>query len=150
MVRELHNLGYGRLRLAPGMAPSGCYWRGLVAPIRNILPEHGAKVMAFRRDAAVYNTGQNEKFFGWEDAVGNSPAELATKFISRFPDMAAAGLGNDDSYVRWYKEMVEATEPEGLIYAYSDWGDSNPACLNVIGNSRERKVPYPPPVESDD
>jgi hypothetical protein len=43
MVAELHKLGYQRLRIAPGMSPSGAYWRCLITPVTNILTSHGAQ-----------------------------------------------------------------------------------------------------------
>ena len=48
-------------------------------------------------------------------------AELAAKFVDQFPDIAKEAMGRDSEYVRWYREMLVATEPDGLIYAYADW-----------------------------
>jgi hypothetical protein len=36
MVGELHVRGYQRLRIAPGMSASGCYWRCSVTPAAHI------------------------------------------------------------------------------------------------------------------
>jgi len=147
MLRELHCQGYARLRLVPSMAPSGVYWRGCITHVGNVLKSNGA--IAFdNMKLAMYTTGQGDHHFGWDDAVNDTPDELATKFIERFPDIIELGRGDDSDYVRWYAEMVEATEPEGLVYAYSDWDDSSTEFLNVIGASRDDTVPYPPPGES--
>jgi hypothetical protein len=124
MVRELHRLGYARLRLVPGMAPSGMYWRGSVTYASNTRESHGAMVRQ-QEHIARYTTGQEKRIFGWQDAEIDTPAESAAKFIERFPNIAALGRGEDPDYARWYSEMVEATEPAGLIYAYSDWDDSS-------------------------
>jgi hypothetical protein len=43
-VGELHKRGYQQLRIAPGMAPSGMYWRCGVAPASNIPAANGARL----------------------------------------------------------------------------------------------------------
>ena len=149
MVRELHRLGYGRLRLVPGMAPSGMNWRGHVTYVGNVRKSDGAMAHKHDENLARYTTGQGERIFKWEDTATDTAAELAVKFIERFPNIAALGRGDDPDYMKWYSEMVEATEPAGLIYAYSDWLDGSSEFLNVIGESREDTVPSPPPGEAD-
>lgn len=37
MVHELHKRGYPKLRICPGMAPSGCAWRCSISHVANIL-----------------------------------------------------------------------------------------------------------------
>jgi hypothetical protein len=149
MVQELHKLGYGRLRLAPGMAPSGMHWRGNVSPVSNISRQHGARTKDFRSHVARCTSGQGAQFFGWSDAEDDSPAELAAKFLARFPDLAALGCGSDPEYERWYAEMVRATAPEGLVYAYSDWDDTDSGFLPALGMREEVRIPLPPPGEAD-
>ncbi len=149
MVRELHRLGYGRLRLVPGMSPSGVYWRGEVTHAGNVLSSHGARARQYGENVASYTTGQDEKIFGWEDAATDTPADLAEKFMERFPEIAGLSFGGDEAYTTWFSEMIEATEPAGLVYAYSDWGDPGSDFLWVIGESRADKVPFPPPGEAD-
>ena len=151
MVGELHRLGYGRLRLCPGMSASGCHWQAFITAASNVPARHGA-MAAVRNvlDAAVvaaYQTGMRDRYFGWEDAAGDGPAELAAKFVARFPQVAESGRGDDPAYAAWYREMVAATEPGGLVYAHSDWGDYSPDHLNVNGASAAKTVPYPPPGE---
>ena len=43
LVRDLHEQGYQLLRISPGMAPSGCYWRCAVTPKSNILKRPPAR-----------------------------------------------------------------------------------------------------------
>ena len=56
MVHELHKLSYQRLRIAPGMSPSGMHWRCSVTHVGNIKRTHGAMMCDFD-DAAHYATG---------------------------------------------------------------------------------------------
>jgi DNA-binding transcriptional ArsR family regulator len=145
MVRELHRLGYERLRVAPGLSPSGLYWRCSVVPVSRVRRDHGA--MAVDGLAARYESGQGARFFDWEDAERDAPVALADKFLERFPDVAVQGKGGDPEYARWYARMLRATDPDGLIYAYADWelpGDHLPA----LGCTADVKIPLPPPGEA--
>jgi hypothetical protein len=42
MVAELHKRGYQRLRVMPLLAPSGCYWRCVIASVNQFYRNHGA------------------------------------------------------------------------------------------------------------
>jgi hypothetical protein len=50
-------------------------------------------------NAAHYTTGQDNKYFGWEDAQKDTARQLASKFIDRFPAIARLGQGADLPYV---------------------------------------------------
>jgi hypothetical protein len=71
------------------------------------------------RDADLVRctTGQGEKIFGGKDVRKDPPAELAVKLIERLPNVAALGFGEDPEYRKWYSEILQATEPAGLIHA---------------------------------
>jgi hypothetical protein len=147
MVAELHRMGYGRLRLVPGMSASGCDWRGGVTSTDNVLREHGA--MAALDDSSVvarYGTGQGDEYFGWIDARDDSPEDLARKFVARFPEIALCGRGGDPAYERWYSEMLDATAPDGTVIAYADWSFPSDR-LQALEASVE-SVPLPPPGEA--
>jgi len=47
LVTELHVRGYQRVRIAPGMAPSGVHWRCAITPSANISRQHGARLIAW-------------------------------------------------------------------------------------------------------
>ena len=68
MVGELHRMGYERLRIVPGMAPSGMYWRCGVTHVGNVSADDGAMAVDFGDELAKYSTGSWDHFFGWEDA----------------------------------------------------------------------------------
>src|SRR5262249_8674343 len=139
MLRELHRMGYERLRAVTGFHPAGCNWRLCITPaVGVLLPGPGVDFMARQNrgvavgDWVVYCSGNaawgsfrggeaERECFGWTDAAEDSPCQLAEKFIKRFPTVVAEGKGSDPDYARWYANMIEATEPEGLIYMYADW-----------------------------
>jgi len=53
MLRELHRLGYERLRAVTGMSPSGCYWRVAITPAANTRPApSGERLVDYDRDVA--------------------------------------------------------------------------------------------------
>ena len=143
MVRRPHTMGYEQLRIAPAVAPSGLYWRLSICAASNMLPEHGAEMRDF--DQGVhYSSSAGDEYFGWTDAIGDSASELAEKFVERFPEIAEEGLGKDSAYVRWYEEMLEATEPDGLMYAYSDWEHPRDS-LSIFHGDFDLEIPLPPP-----
>src|SRR3954468_22584387 len=93
MLAELHVRGFQRLRIAPGMSGSGCHWRCSITPATNISCRHGARMRSWDLLAAHYTTGQERKYFGWEDASHVTPSRLAELFVERFPAIAEAGRG---------------------------------------------------------
>lgn len=80
MVHELHKLGYQRLRIAPGMSPSGMHWRCSVTHAGNIKRMHGAMMCDFD-DAAHYTAEDDNQYFGWKDAKKDTARKLASKFL---------------------------------------------------------------------
>jgi hypothetical protein len=147
MVAELHRMGYEQARIAPGVAPSGLFWRLSVTAASNTEPDNGALMRDFDR-GANYSSGAGAEYFGWTDAGDDSPAELAEKFVERFPDIAAEAKGRDPEYVRWYREMLVATEPDGLMVAYADWPTRGDRLELFYGSSRE-VIPLPPVFDAD-
>lgn len=147
MVQELHQHGYQRLRIAPGMSASGAYWRCSVAPVTNTLSENGAKLRDWEGLVAHYTTGQEQHYFGWDDAADATPAQMADLFIERFPEVAAAGLGSDWAYAGWYQEMMRLTDPDAFPIAYSDYFDDDAGGLTCVGGDRVTGlvIPMPPP-----
>jgi len=141
MVHELHKLGYQRLRIVPGMAPSGVYWRVGITTIHNVLSNNGAMCNDFGI-MARYTTGMDNRYFDWEDAKTDTATQLAAKFVDRFPDIARDGKGRDWEYAGWYVEMLGFAELDAFPVAYDDWIDEKPSYLTRKG---DRTLPYPPP-----
>jgi hypothetical protein len=148
MVHELHKLGCQRLRIVPGMAPSGCYWRCAVTHIGNILTTHGAKLKDWD-DAALYTSGQDNTYFGWEDTRYDTSRQLAAKFIDRFPEITRKGQGEDWPYAGWYVQMLGIAERGEFPVAYGDWdGEPNPRWLPTT-KGFDSGLPMPPGGEAE-
>jgi hypothetical protein len=147
MVGELHRRGYQRLRIAPGMSPSGMHWRCSVTPVSNVLRENGAMMKDWNELGAHYTTGQESNFFEWPDVAKASVSRLADLFIERFPQIAREGLGADWAYAGWYQEMLRLTATAALPIAYSDYFDDSVGGLPCVGGKGAAAiiVPMPPP-----
>lgn len=155
MVHELHLRGYQRLRIAPGMAPSGMHWRCSVAPVSLISSSHGARVhskQCWDPLIAHYTTGQGTSYFDWEDASHATPSSLATRFIERMPQTANAGKGSDWLYAGWYIEMLHLTYPNHFPIVYADWPTEQNSIptLSFGGSIDGPNIPLPPPGEADE
>ncbi|MEN3749293.1 hypothetical protein TPR58_19120 [Sphingomonas sp. HF-S3] len=134
MVHELHKAGYQRIRISPGMSPSGVYWRCSITHIgamdadgRRVAPGAAADQVAF------YTSGAEDRYFDWPDARARSGRELAVRFIERFPQIAQPGLGRDWAYAGWLTEILGRAELGRLPVFFADYplsfedGDLPPA-----------------------
>jgi hypothetical protein len=150
MVHELHKRGYQRVRIVPGMSPSGIHWRCAVTHIGNILTTHGAMATACNDDeCARYTSAQDNEYFGWEDAHQDTARQLATKFLERFPVIARKGQGVDWLYAGWYVQMLGLAERGIFPLAYADWySDPDPQWLPTT-EGFESGLPMPPGGEAE-
>ena len=149
MVHELHKRGYQRLRIMPGLSPSGLHWRCNVTPASNILREHGAKAVDVDFPSANYTSAMGNRYFDWEDAEQATARDLADRFVERFPQVAAMGIGRDWEYVGWYVEMLAHAERGALPISYADWYiDTNPRFLPTT-ESVDSGLPMPPGGEAE-
>ena len=152
VVAELHLRGYQRLRIAPGMSPSGGHWRCAITPASNVLVAHGAMLADWNGPVAHYTTGMENRYFDWADAAGRTPSQLADLFLERFGELAALGRGRDWLYAGWFVEMLALTYPDHVPIVYADYLDHGPESrwmptLSPDG-TREVAVPMPPPGEA--
>lgn len=127
MVQELHKAGYQLIRIAPGLAPSGCYWRCLVTTADNIRA-NGWEPVNWESGIARYSSGDEDMYFGWRDAPGKTARELAQAFLERFPDIGKRGAGWDWMYAGWYVTMLGAAEAGDFPVFYADHNVDVPAC----------------------
>lgn len=150
MVGELHKRGYQRLRISPGMAPSGMYWRCRIFPA---VPAGATR--ASQRDvplAAHYTTGMENRYFDWTDAHTATGRELATLFVERFPAIVERGQGDDWAYAGWYVRMLGIAERGHLPVSYDDGYEdistmpSWPTTGFASPGDPPVTVPLPPPV----
>ena len=144
MVHELHKAGYQKLRICPGMSPSGCNWRCAVTPAENIESKHGAMLKDWDKDVAAYTSGQKNEYFGWKDAKADTARELAVKFIKRFPNIAKGGLGEDWEYAGWYVQMLGFAERGEFPVAYADWWEEPDPRWLPTDKGIKSNLPMPP------
>lgn len=93
---------------------------------------------------AHYTSGDERKYFGWDDAAHATPSQLAELFIKRFRAIAEAWRGSDWVYAGWYLEMLSLTYPDSLPIAYADW-EMPVDFLPSIGKRADLRIPLPPP-----
>lgn len=160
MIGELHERGYESIRLCPTLSNSGMHWIAWLASAEQVLPHHGAilhptaMIQAMRSSptealAACYTSAHEFRFFGWNDAAEDSPAQLAARFVDRFPTISAEGKRPDPNYVAWYKNMILQTEPEGLPSIYASSPETSLMENNglvVLGMSGSDSIVLPPPT----
>jgi hypothetical protein len=106
--------------------------------IADDLNRHISRLMEIAR----YSSGNLKNYFGWTDAASDLPADLAVKFIERFPDLAKASTGRDPEYAKWYSMMLAMTAPDGIIYSYADY--PLPDDHLPVHNRPDKRIPFPP------
>jgi hypothetical protein len=149
LVQGLHLRGYQRLRIAPGMAPSGLHWRCAITAVTNIRRSHGAEIASRKIPTEHYSSSSGRTYFGWDDSAHADPDRLAERFIARFPELVAEARGRDWAYVGWYTEMMNLTYPASLPIAYADY-ELPAALMTAVGDgASELTIPLPPPGEAD-
>jgi hypothetical protein len=121
MVHELHKAGYQRIRILPGMAPSGLYWRCSISDAGNFT----ADGLALRRPdedrVARYTSGDGARYFGWEDGPTLTARLLARRFLTAFPAIAAPGAGRDWAYAGWLTDVLGRAEQGSFVAFYADY-----------------------------
>lgn len=149
MVHELHKQGFQRLRIVPGISPSGLHWRVTILPASRVLQTHGAlsRDWTWSGPEPFYTSGQHSRYFGWEDAESDPPAELAHKFLNRFHEIAEPARGADWAYAGWYVEMLGRAQAGELPIAYAEFdADPDPRWLPTT-KGVDSGLPMPPPGE---
>lgn len=122
MVGELHRMGYQRLRIFPYLYPLA--WRVGIGPADWFSPRNGALIEEGTRHPPTYSSASQNEYFGWTDARTDDARQLANKFVERFPDIAAAGVGRDWAYVGWLVELLHELErqPQRLPAVQWEYG----------------------------
>jgi len=157
MIGQLHDRGFEAIRLCPQISNSGVHWIAWLTSAEHVLPNHGAilhpnaMMQAMKSTpnealAACYSSAQGTKYFGWEDAGEDSPADLADKFAERFSEVCTIGRQADKEYVRWFKGMLAEMEPEGLPSICAGSPETSPVKkdrLVVNGNSTIDAIKLP-------
>jgi len=149
MVHELHKRGYQRLRIVPGIAPSGLFWRVSINPITNILRRNGALDREFIERAARYTSADENNYFDWTDARSDTARQLADKFVDRFADLTREGQGSDWAYAGWYVEMLGVAETGALPISYEEYWTDPPEGMMRTTNDQVL-LPAPPPGKAEE
>lgn len=154
MVAELHLRGYQKIRISPGMAPSGVFWRCNVAPINLLTQGNGAVMnwdMAMNREDlwAPYSSADEDHYFDLKSTPATTPSGLARRFIEKYPKIVEMGLGSDWRYAGWYVEMLHLTYPNAFPIAFADYPIPKTYLPTTrLGNGPEVRVPLPPPGQA--
>jgi hypothetical protein len=126
MVHELHKAGYQRIRISPGISPSGAHWRCPVTFAGNIADD-GFSILRFGDDqglVAPYSSADKGEYFKWKSSSALNSRELAVRFIGEFPRIAESGKGRDWLYAGWLTDVLGRAEQgrtTDLPVLYADW-----------------------------
>ncbi|WP_426320655.1 O-acetyl-ADP-ribose deacetylase [Microbacterium sp. E-13] len=132
-VRALHRRGYHGLRVNPGVAPSGLFWRVVLTDAA----DPGSSVR--------YTSADEAKFAGGVVDAMTTPHEVAEQILRALPRLRPA---NDaPAYAAWFAGLLAAVEPEhALPVSSADYFDDTDG-WEIGWNSGLR---YPaPPLDAD-
>lgn len=133
-VRVLHQRGYHRVRVLPGMSASGMHWRIAIGTAAG--PGTGDQDGTLR-----YTTGSGREFAGARVDAGTGPDAVADLILAALPGLAASE--DDPAYAEWYAGLLRlAGEHDALPVAYADYFDSDPGW--EIGWGSGIRYPHPP------
>jgi len=122
MVGELHRRGYQKLRVMPFLSPSGISWRCWIGPDTLFYRNHGAilcetsATLDGSREGqsttllARYSSGEENQYFGWDDAEQDDARSLADKFLDRFRALSHRGKWRNYAYAGWYQRLLGLSE----------------------------------------
>lgn len=145
-VRFLHQRGYHRLRVLPGLSPSGMSWRIAITDADNLDDDWDDPRVIDDGSALRYTTGQQTEFAGREVTVTSTPEQVAELILSALPDIAAGA--DDPDYVSWFAELVCLCEQsKSLPVAYADLFDARQGWK--LGNGARYPLPPDPPGRPD-
>jgi len=132
MVKELHNRGFGKLRVIPSLSPSGMSWRC------SFIDETKANNLTASNWLSQFETENipNE--------IQMTPLELADRFINENLGFIEHCKGNNETYVKWYEEMLDNLEENELPYAFADyfpptdfWKTTKGNEIKTVANEKE-------------
>lgn len=98
MVAELHQRGYGKLKLS-------CYVKEGIGAWRNTL------FAADRWQGRHYD----DEVFGWEITNATDPQQAADEFMKSESEFLQAAQGHDPVYEAWYAKMLAFSAPDGIL-----------------------------------
>jgi hypothetical protein len=143
MVHELHRLGYQRLRVIPYFGGPGPFWRCNITHACAVLATHGA-YGPYGDWHVIYSSSAENEYFGWRDSKADTAAQLAAKFVERFPALVKFGAGRDWVYVGWFCELMTYADRGELPYISAEYGGPyDPRFMPTTG-FLDSGLPLPP------
>ncbi|MCW3097906.1 MAG: hypothetical protein JWL77_3524 [Chthonomonadaceae bacterium] len=160
MVRELHRMGFERLRAYTYMHAVGT-WRCAIAPSAWIHDRSEQTPLAMPFDltytvedllgsgASVhfYTSANEQRIFENSETWFMSPRALAEQYLKRFPAIAAVGFGPDPEYAAWYERTLDLLAPNGIFYAFAEFQAVTDSYYTLMAPVRH--APLPPPGHLD-
>jgi len=149
VLAELHRLGYELARIAPRWAdsPGGGVWQCEIVPVTAISRHHGA-IIADRLPGKDFPFYTSRHWRMPPPYICDSLQASADTMLALYPDLAAQCVGSDAEYVEWYRDLLQRTDPHGIIIAEA-WQDyiERPVLdgMRVFNAGDAVKVPLPPP-----
>jgi hypothetical protein len=160
MVGELHRRGYQKIRVMPFMSPSGNAWRCWIGPDTLFYRNHGAYLCDTDFNerqstslSARYTTGEENRYFGWQDAENDDARSLADKFLVRFIRLAGEGEGWSYVYAGWYQRLLGRAELGWMPVVLSDYGSFSYKKISLedhrpeewrVATEKQPSLPLPP------
>lgn len=124
-VHEMHQLGYEKLRLLPGMSPNGCAWRWFIYTKVQMKSdnrfEHHGDCVPF--DCLFGSSG--------DPAAQKKSTNIIEDVIRENEDYFNLAKGRDEDYVSWFSAIVEQAKQANYPIAFADcyladtWSFSN-------------------------
>ena len=128
-VRELHRRGFHTLRVRPGVAPSGMYWRVWLTDA------------ADPASSIRYTSGAESEFAGGVVEATTRPADVAELILRALPGLSATH--DAPRYAEWFEGLLARVEPEHrLPVSFADYFDDRPGW--EIGWGSGERYPAPP------
>jgi ADP-ribosyl-[dinitrogen reductase] hydrolase len=124
MVETLHRRGFQRLRITPAIAPSGLHWR---------LSVHAPGC----EDVDRWTSGNPDD--------GLDAEQLADRFVTEHPALAAAGRADDPAYAAWLGRAVHVARSGWLPYFFADWPTDDVDGVPLSGPEEDRPRLEEPP-----
>lgn len=123
-VQVLHQRGYHRVRILPGVSPSGMHWRIAITSADNLIDGDDYPHVTNWDAALKYSTGGLTEFAGGEVSVATPPETVADLILRAMPGRASTG--SDPTYVSWFADLLRRVESTGqLPIAYADYFDAS-------------------------
>jgi len=145
MSHELHVRGFQKIRIFPYMSASG-YWRLEWAPAESFGSVIEPPRNSNERLIARYTSGAGWQPFEWEGVQSLSVGEMAQQFVRQFPELAAAGKGQDWPYAGWLTALLGEVRKGRFPYLIADGGvDLSQGIPMTIGEP----FPFPPPLSHE-